>query len=139
MLSLLNIRSNAATAFGAFTALSSLGLYTSYIIVMGCLIYARLTGRLGDRGGAITFGRWRMWKGYGLAINLIALVWTIYLTIWLPFPATLPVTGTNMNYAGPIYLAVLAFCLILWYLRGRTQWNDTNGLDDKVVAEIRES
>ncbi len=123
MLSLLNIGSTAATAFSAFTALSSLGLYTSYVLAIGCTIHARLTGHLGAGPNAVTvLGEWRMWKGWGLPVNIFAFFWTIYLTIWLPFPPTLPVTGTNMNYAGPIYVSVVIGAIGAWFVWGQTNW-----------------
>ncbi len=127
LLSLLNIGSTAATAFSAFTALSSLGLYTSYIIAISCTLHARLTGRLSDKPGAIVpYGGWRMWKGWGVPVNIFALLWTVYLTIWLPFPTTLPVTGTNMNYALPIYAFVVICALGYWFLWGRKHWPGLN-------------
>ncbi|KAL6251538.1 hypothetical protein RBB50_001747 [Rhinocladiella similis] len=127
LLSLLNIGSTAATAFSAFTALSSLGLYTSYIIAISCILHARLTGRLSDKPGApVQYGGWRMWKGFAVPVNVIALVWTIYLTIWLPFPTTLPVTGTNMNYALPIYVAVVLASLGYWFIWGSKNWPGLN-------------
>lgn len=127
LLSLLNIGSTAATAFSAFTALSSLGLYTSYIIAISCILHARLTGRLGEKPESpVQYGGWRMWKGIAIPVNILALVWTIYLTIWLPFPTTLPVTGTNMNYALPIYVFVILCSLGYWFTWGRKSWPGLN-------------
>jgi len=127
LLSLFEVGSTAATAFSAFIALSSLGLYTSYIIAISCILHARLTGRLSDKPDAIVqYGGWRMWKGFAVPVNIIALVWTVYLTIWLPFPTTLPVTGTNMNYALPIYAFVVFASLGYWFAWGRKHWPGLN-------------
>ncbi|KAG9773930.1 Choline transport protein [Exophiala dermatitidis] len=127
LLALLNVGSTAATAFSAFTALSSLGLYTSYIIAISCLLHARWTGRLSDKPGApVQYGGWKMWKGVGAPMNVFALCWTIYLTIWLPFPTTLPVTGTNMNYALPIYTFVVLASLAYWFVWGKKNWPGLN-------------
>lgn len=134
LLALLNVGSTSATAFSAFTALSSLGLYSSYIIAIATVLHARLTGRLGDGPNAeVSYGGWRIWKGLGTPINIFALIWTVYLTIWLPFPTTLPVTGTNMNYAGPIYLFFVFISIAYWFIWGRKKWP---GLNAVAIARV---
>lgn len=133
-LSLLNVKSTAATAFAAFTALSSLGLYSSYIIAISCVLHARLTGRLGDQPQhAVRYGEWRMPPGWGTPVNVVALLWTAYLTVWLPFPTTLPVTGTNMNYAGPVYVVVVMAAVGYWFSWGKKRWP---GLNEFVISMV---
>jgi choline transport protein len=123
-----------STVFSAFTSLSSLGLYSSYIIAISCMLHARLSGRIGDSPQApLQYGEWRLPKGWGLPLNIYALLWTMYLTIWLPFPTTLPVTGTNMNYAGPIYVVVLLVAVLYWVFWGRTKWP---GLNADAIARV---
>ncbi|KAK2788386.1 hypothetical protein FQN52_006710 [Onygenales sp. PD_12] len=127
LLALLNIGSTAATAFSAFTALSSFGLYSSYIIAIGVTLHARVTGIFGDGPNAtVRYGGWRLWKGWGTPINIFALVWTAYLTVFLAFPTTLPVTGTNMNYALPIYAGVVIAALVWWFVWGKARWPGLN-------------
>jgi amino acid transporter len=135
LLSLLNIGSTAATAFSAFTSLSSLGLYSSYIIAIACLLNARLTGILGETSAArVQYGEWRLPKHMAVPINVYALVWTIYITIYLPFPTTYEVDGSNMNYALPIYAFVLLCATIGWFAWGRKHWP---GLNASVIALVR--
>lgn len=135
LLSLLNIGSTAATAFSAFTSLSSLGLYSSYIIAISCLLNARLTGILGETPAArVQYGEWRLPKALAVPINIYALVWTIYITIYLPFPTTYDVVGTNMNYALPIYAFVLLCATVGWFAWGKTKWG---GLNASAIALIR--
>lgn len=120
ILPLLNIDSNAATAFWAFTSPSSLGLYSSYIIAIACLLNARLTGILGETSAArVHYGEWRLPKRLAVSINVYALVWTVYITIYLPFPTTYDVDGSDMNYALPIYAFVLLCATIGWFGWGR--------------------
>ncbi|OAP57782.1 hypothetical protein AYL99_08520 [Fonsecaea erecta] len=128
LLSLFEIGSTTGTAFSAFTALSSLGLYTSYIVAISCILHARLTGRLSDKAGGavVNYGGWRMWNGWRTPVNIFALCWTIYLSVWLPFPTTLPVTGTNMNYALPIYAFVVLCSLGYWFVWGKRHWHGLN-------------
>ena len=117
LLSLLNIGST--TAFGAITALSSLALYFSYAIAISSMLYARWTSSHG--GEPLQLGGWNLGR-YGVYINSFALVYTLYCIIWLPIPSTLPVDGVNMNYAGPIFVFVLLFALVLWFVRANKHW-----------------
>ena len=125
-----------STVFSAFTSLSSLGLYSSYIIAIGCMLHARLTGRIGDGPQyAVQYGGWKLPKGVATPVNIVALVWTTYLTIWLPFPTTIPVTGTNMNYSGPIYVFVVTAAVMYWFAHGKKNWPGLNVLAiEKVEA-----
>ncbi|KIW68075.1 hypothetical protein PV04_04044 [Phialophora macrospora] len=134
LLALFEIGSTTGTAFSAFTALSSLGLYTSYIVAISCILHARLTGRLGDASDSqVRYGAWRMWPGFATPVNILALLWTVYLTIWLPFPTSLPVTGTNMNYALPIYAFVVLLALGYWFVWGERHWK---GLDLRAIGMV---
>ena len=134
LLSLLNVGSTSATAFSAFTALSSLGLYTSYIIAISVTLHARLTGILGDGSTArVRYGGWRMWRWAAVPVNVYALVWTAYITVFLPFPASMPVDGSNMNYALPIYAFVVVAALAWWFIWGKKNWP---GLNASAVAYV---
>ncbi|PNS18834.1 Choline transport protein [Sphaceloma murrayae] len=128
LLSLLNVGSTSTTAFSAFTSLSSLGLYTSYIIAIVTLIYARTNGILGEEGtnARVKYGNWRLPKVLAMPINLYALLWTCYITVWLPFPTGLPVDGSNMNYAFPIYVVVVVAAVGWWFAWGKKNWPGLN-------------
>ncbi|OAG37287.1 hypothetical protein AYO21_08472 [Fonsecaea monophora] len=121
LLSLLNIGST--TAFGAITALSSLALYFSYGTAISAMLLARWTSSHG--GKPLELGGWNLGR-YGVYINSFALVYTLYIMVFLPIPSTLPVTASNMNYAGPIFLFVFFFAIALWFLRARKHWPGPN-------------
>jgi choline transport protein len=55
----------------------------------------------------------------GVGVNIFALCYLIYVVLWMPFPQILPVTKDNMNYAGPIFAAVLLGALSHWFLSGK--------------------
>jgi hypothetical protein len=59
---------------------------------------------------------------FGLPMNLLAILFATYFVIFLPFPATLPVTAENMNYAGPVLGFVMLFACVDWIVRGRHKW-----------------
>ncbi|KAM5344334.1 hypothetical protein ACJ41O_012871 [Fusarium nematophilum] len=128
VLNLLNIGSSSYIAFGAITSLSSMALYISYAIAISSMLYARFTA------GGIKFGEWNLGR-YGLYINAFALVYTLYVIIFLPFPSALPVDATSMNYCGPVMGLVLAIAIGLWFLRARKHWTGPNlTILDYVIA-----
>ena len=76
-----------STVFAAFTALSSLGLYSSYIIAISNMLHARLKGRLSEGPGhVVQYGAWKLPRSTGVPMNIKALIWTDYLVNWPPFP-----------------------------------------------------
>ena len=114
LLALLNIGST--TAFGAIIALSSLALYFSYFIAISSMVYARFNRAEPLKVGGWNLGRW------GLGVNAFALIYTLWVMIFLPFPSTIPVSGNNMNYAGPIFGAVLLSAIGLWVFLAKKRW-----------------
>ena len=54
-----------------------------------------------------------------MAINVMALVYGVFICIFLPFPPYQPVTAKNMNYGGPVIAVVLAFAVGDWFFRGK--------------------
>lgn len=114
LLALLNIGSTAA--FGAIIALSSLGLYFSYFIAITCMMWSRFGSKQPLQLGGWNLGRW------GPAINSFALVYTLWIMIFLPFPNTLPVTAVNMNYASPLFVFCLVFAVGSWFGWARKRW-----------------
>ncbi|THC91944.1 hypothetical protein EYZ11_008599 [Aspergillus tanneri] len=126
VLACLNIPSSAA--FGAFVALSSIGLFVSYFIAISCMVLNRF------RQDGVPVGTWNMGR-WGLPVNIFALIYTAYVTIWLCFPAYRPVTGENMNYALPIFGGTTLFAFVYWFLRGRRHWPGLNKNIVRLVVE----
>lgn len=118
-LCLLNIGSSSYVAFGAITSLSSMALYLSYAIAISSMLYARLSSK-----GGIELGEWNLGR-FGLYINSFALVYTLYVIVFLPFPSTIPVTAENMNYCGPVMVFVLLVAVGLWFIKGK-RWTGPN-------------
>lgn len=93
------------------------------------MLYARYS-----LGSNLKLGEWN-WGSWGRLINIFALVYTLYTSIWLSFPSTLPVTASNMNYCGPIMVFVLAVALFLWFAWARKSWSGPNlTIMDFIVA-----
>lgn len=124
LLSLINIGSEAA--FNAILSLSAIALYFSYLVPILFLVIKRVRSPHEIQWGPFHLGRW------GLPINLFAIVWAVYILIFLPFPSTLPVTKENMNYAAPVFIGVIFFAVIDWCFRGRHRWSGPVG---KIAVE----
>lgn len=120
VLSPLNLGRNGYLAFEALSALCSLSLYLSYSISISCVLYARYR-----RGSDFMVGVWN-WGRWGGPINIFALVYTVYMAIWLPLPPTIPVNAANMNYCGPAMLIVLLVIVVGWFAWARTKWSGPN-------------
>jgi len=113
LLSLLQVAST--TALSAMLAITTSSLYISYVIPIALLVRKRIYKE------HIAFGPWTLGR-WGMAINLFAIVFAVFTCIFVPFPPILPVTADNMNYAGPVFIALIILLLIDWLLRGRVNF-----------------
>ena len=126
ILALLNIGSSIA--FSVIVALSTLGLYQSYLMAIACMIWARFQGRVEPSGWS--FGR------YGVFINVFAVIYSAYIMIFLCFPAFLPINGASMSYALPINAFVQLVALGWWFLWAKKNWKGLNkDIVDAVLAD----
>lgn len=104
----------SSTAFNAIVALTGLGLHVSYFFPILFFMLKKIKGEV--KMGPWSMGRW------GIPVNIFTLVYLIFVIIWMPFPVELPVTATNMNYAGPVFLAILLMALADWIISGRKRF-----------------
>jgi choline transport protein len=116
LLSLINIAST--TALSAVLALSTCSLYISYIIPITLLVIRRLD----KTNPPIRWGPWTMGPRLGLVVNIYAIVFGIFIVIFVPFPTELPVSADNMNYAGPVFGLMAILLVIDWVVRGRNRF-----------------
>jgi choline transport protein len=110
LLSLINIGSS--TALSALLALTNISLYVSYLIPIFLVLLKRL------RKEPIQFGPWTLGR-WGLAVNLYAIVFGVFVCIFVPFPPIIPVTAENMNYCAPVFLVLIVLLGFDWAFRGR--------------------
>jgi amino acid transporter len=86
-------------AYPIVTSISTIGLYISYIIPVLLFVYLRA------RGGALERGPWNLGRFSG-AINVIAILWVIFLSIILSLPDNMR-TGKS--------IVAVTILLALWY------------------------
>jgi choline transport protein len=126
LLSLINVGSS--TALNAILSLSTIALYTSYIIPISCLIFMRLrvkekvydslAGRAEISEERLVFGPWNLGR-WGMVVNIYGVCYATLLVPFMALPTRLPLTAQTMNYAGPIFLFVMLFASVDYYVRGR--------------------
>jgi len=109
-LSLIYIAS--ATAFNALISLQAFGLHISYFFPILFILLRKI------RGPPPPYGPFKM-GAYGVPVNIYALLYILFVIIWMPFPQVLPVTKDNMNYAGPIFGAVVLGAFVHWFAKAR--------------------
>ena len=113
LLSLINIGN--ATAFNALISLPLIALYISYGIPISFLLLRKLRGRTPELG-PFNLGRW------GVTVNLVAVLYIIYVLSFVALPTLIPVSASNMNYAGPLVLAVALIAVCDWVISGRKRF-----------------
>jgi amino acid transporter len=118
LLALINLGSSVALA--ALMSLPLAGLMISYFLPILLLTIRKLKGEH-PRYGPFKLGRW------GLPINLVALCFCTYFAFWWVFPTAYPVTSMNMNYAGPIFIALVLLVLVDWFTTGKTRFEVPSG------------
>ena len=113
LLSLINLGSTSA--FYIVLSVSGIALYISYLVPITLILIRKLEGR------HPAYGPWQLGR-WGIPINLFAILYGLYVTIWLSFPVSLPVTAVGMNYAAPLWIATLMFALATWFFYGRKRF-----------------
>lgn len=113
-LSMLILESTAA--FSAIISLSIVAIYTSYILPIVLMLRLRIIAPKSIRYGPFNLGRW------GIFVNVVGIVYSIYTSIFLLFPSQVPVTGMNMNYSVVVMMATVVFALGLWFLKGKREY-----------------
>lgn len=78
---------------------------------------------------------WNLGK-LGLPLNLIAIVWLLFISITMLFPTLNPVDAGNMNYTVVIMFIVIFYATILWIFQGRKTFKGPSDVID--IAELYE-
>jgi amino acid transporter len=101
-----------SVAFLAIVSIGTVGLYVAYAIP----IYLRLRAGNNFRPGPWNLGKWSK------PIGITAVVWVVIITILFFSPAFSPwTTGVNFNWAGPVFVAVMA-AVFIWFAVSARKW-----------------
>ncbi|KAI4153830.1 MAG: hypothetical protein LQ340_002071 [Diploschistes diacapsis] len=132
LLSLINFGSS--TVFEDLVSLAIAGLYSSYLIATGLLLYRRVTGRIhlfndsetvlsNTVGAQLTWGPWHVPGIPGILLNsfvcaFLAISW--FFSFW---PTSMQVTPSTMNYNCLLWGAVVLFSLGYYAIQGRKEYS----------------
>ncbi|KAL3444828.1 amino acid transporter [Aspergillus insuetus] len=119
LLGLINIGST--TAFNAIVSLSVVSLYISYLIPIILHLVRRVTGP------QLHYGPFTLGRRLGPVLNILGVVYSTVIVVFLFFPPYQPVTPENMNYACVVFGAVLGCSGVVWVVRGRTVYEGVRG------------
>lgn len=127
VLSLVNIGS--ATAFNGVISISVAGLFGSYLVAASLLLYRRVTGGIRLRNSddyltntspsTLTWGPWRLPGALGIANNIFACLYLIFIFFFSFWPAYHDVTPENMNWAVLVFGAVFLFSILYYVIWAR--------------------
>lgn len=81
-------------------------LLLSYLVPTGCLLYR---GRDNIKHGPFWLGK------VGLISNIVTIFWSFFALIFFSFPATMPVTGSTMNYFVVVLVIYFIWSLGYWW------------------------
>jgi amino acid transporter len=113
LLSLIIIGSTIA--FDIMTSLSGVGLISSYILAIGCIISYRL------RGKTLPPSRFSLGRA-GIFVNIVAMCFLVLTFVMLFFPAVPDPNAQSMNWTVLIYGAAVVFALVYYYVGARHKW-----------------
>lgn len=122
LLSLINIGSSVA--FNDVVALSVNGLYTSYLIGNGLLLWRRLAGHIHNSSEPedsslgiekLSWGLWRLPEPIGTFNNAFGCAFLLIVLTFSCFPAENHPTSSTMNYVVVMEGGIL-ICAVIYYL-----------------------
>jgi choline transport protein len=110
------INLGSTTALRSISSLGAVAILSSYLVVIGCLIWRRLYG------APLPPRRWSLGKA-GLAINIVAVCFILPLWFFAFWPTATPVTAETMNWASVIFMGVLSIAVVYYLAKGRQEYD----------------
>ncbi|KAK3368266.1 amino acid/polyamine transporter I [Podospora didyma] len=127
LLSLITLGSTVA--FNNIVNLSVAGLYASYFLSCGLLLWRRLQGiqphnpsvaRIGP--GKLHWGPWRIPGIWGILNNVFACCYLLLLWVWAFFPPLTPVEPETMNFSVLTFGFMVLFAVVWYFVQGKREY-----------------
>lgn len=103
----------SSDAFNAILSLYAVAQMTTYSLSLGCMLYRRITAPHLLPQAQWTLGRW------GVLVNGCGMAYSMYVWVFMFFPASIPVTASSMNYAVVMFFGVLAIAAGFFVVQAR--------------------
>jgi choline transport protein len=109
------INLGSSTTLNAINSLGGVSILTSYFITISCLIWRRVAGP------PLPPRRWSLGR-FGLAINIVSLLFLVPVWFFAFWPLATPVTPQNMNWSSTMFGGTISFALVYYAVRARHQY-----------------
>lgn len=113
VLCLINLGSTLA--FNIIISLSLLGLLSTYMISIGCVLLRRLKGQ------ELPPARWSLGR-LGLPVNMFAFFYAAFVLVFCCFPVSVPVDLRTANWAPAVWAGVIVISLTIYFLHGKSHY-----------------
>ncbi|KAJ9652941.1 hypothetical protein H2198_007850 [Neophaeococcomyces mojaviensis] len=113
LLSCINLGSSVA--LNAINSLGGVSILISYFITISCVVQRRI------RGPPLPPRRWSL-GGFGLYINIAALLFLIPIIFFALWPLATPVTASNMNWSSVMFCGTLIIAMIYYVVKARHEY-----------------
>lgn len=131
LLALINIGS--VTAFNNIVSLAVVGLFTSYLLASGLLLYRRCTNTIklssespidlvNAPNAPLVWGPWRFRGFFGIVNNTFTCIYLTVILLFSLWPPATPVDAAIMNYSSLMLGAVLIFSVAYYVLYARKEF-----------------
>jgi len=102
----------STVAFNILVSIANVSLYSSYIIVIGCMVRKRI------RGEVLLPSRFNLGRA-GLVVNGIALCYLSLAIVFMLFPGMPNPSPIDMNWTCVIFTVLVIFSMVYYWLHGR--------------------
>ncbi len=117
----------SSAAFYSFTGVATICLSTSYGLP---ILVNVLRGRRAVRHSTFSLGK------FGLAINVLTLLWICLAVVLFCMPVAIPVTSTSMNYASVVFAGFATISVVWYFVRGRKDFTGPPVPKDADPADV---
>ncbi|KAH6687111.1 choline transport protein [Verticillium dahliae] len=105
------------TAFNAVLSMAIIGMYLSYALPIGYMLF---------RGRKVLYandyGKFKLGKTLGPAMNVVSLIWMAVVVVFSTFPTMMPVTAQTMNYSTVVLAGWVLFGVVYYFAYGRDKY-----------------
>jgi len=109
------IQLGSTLVFNIIVSLSVLGLLSTYMISIGCVLLRRIKGQ------PLPHARWSLGR-YGIYINAFGLFYSAFIIVMACFPTFLPVDLGSANWAPLVWVAVMILSAVVYFVHGKRHY-----------------
>ncbi|KAF2471723.1 amino acid transporter, partial [Lindgomyces ingoldianus] len=109
------INMGSTLAFNIIVSLSLLGILSTYMLSIGCLLLKRL------KHEPLPHARWSLGR-FGLPINIFAFFYCGFVIVFACFPVAVPVALDTANWAPLVWVAVIVLSVVVYFVHGRQNY-----------------